>query len=119
MRRKYGTGIEDLKKILREQADCCAICLRPWLACVSAKRSRYEKLFLHHLCVDHDHRSGTVRGLLCNACNTAIGLFEEDLQRFENAVAYLRRHHAAASTPSASPGPLAGQADLKTSVLAR
>lgn len=92
IRTKYGTGIEDLKTILREQGDCCAICRRPWQACVSAKRSRYEKIFLHHLCVDHDHQSGTVRGLLCNACNTAIGLFEEDLKRFDNAAAYLRRH---------------------------
>jgi hypothetical protein len=46
-------------------------------------------MFLQHLCVDHDHRSGHVRGLLCNARNTAIGLFEEDTRRFEAALAYL------------------------------
>ena len=53
---------------------------------------RYEVTFLHHLCVDHDHKSGKVRGLLCNAWNTAIGLFEEDLGRFDAAAAYLRHY---------------------------
>jgi Recombination endonuclease VII len=42
------------------------------------------------LCIDHDHQRKTIRGLLCNACNTAIGLFEEDLDRFEAAAIYLR-----------------------------
>jgi hypothetical protein len=32
---------------------------------------------------------GKVRGLLCNACNTAIGLFEEDTVRLSGAIAYL------------------------------
>jgi hypothetical protein len=94
VRRRYGTPIDQLERILHEQGSCCAICLRPWSACASAKRTRYEKSFLQHLCVDHDHRRGNVRGLLCNACNTAIGLFEEDLTRFDNAAAYLRRHRA-------------------------
>jgi hypothetical protein len=49
-------------------------------------------MFLHYLCIDHDHRNGRIRGLLCNACNTAIGLFEEDVTRFAEAVRYLRRH---------------------------
>lgn len=94
---RYGTTLEDLEKLLHEQGGCCAICRRPWQACVAAKRVRYEETFLQRLYVDHDHRSGKVRGLLCNACNTAIGLFEEDLNRFELAMAYLKRSSAAVS----------------------
>ena len=45
--------------------------------CGRCKRVRHEVTFLQYLYVDHDHRTGRVRGLLCNACNTAIGLFEE------------------------------------------
>jgi hypothetical protein len=95
--RRYGIAFEDLEQMLREQGGCCAICGRPWQACVAAKRVDHEVTFLQHLCVDHDHRSGKVRGLLCNACNTAIGLFEEDLNRFEFAKAYLKRSNAAVS----------------------
>jgi hypothetical protein len=77
---------------LDEQGGCCAICRQPWRACAPAKRARYESTFFQHLCIDHDHRNGNVRGLLCNACNAAIGFFEEDEQRFAEAVSYLRRH---------------------------
>ena len=90
--RRYGTALEDLEQILREQDGCCAICRLPWQTCVPAKQARYETTFLQHLCIDHDHRDGKVRGLLCNACNTAIGLFGEDERRLGNAIAYLRHH---------------------------
>lgn len=39
--------------------------------------------------VDHDHASGTVRGLLCAPCNAGIGGFREDFQLLESAVVYL------------------------------
>jgi len=96
--RKYGADIPDLEQILHQQGGCCAICRRPWPLCVPQKRTRYETIFLHYLCVDHDHRTGKIRGLLCNACNTAIGLFEEDVTRFAEAVRYLRRHGAGFGT---------------------
>jgi hypothetical protein len=90
--RKYGMSADDLEELLRRQDQRCAICGRPWTECVSAKRSRHEARFLQYLCVDHDHVTGTVRGLLCNGCNTAIGMFEEDPLRFRAAAAYLARH---------------------------
>jgi hypothetical protein len=80
-----------LRGILSRQAGCCAICLRPWESCGAAKRVRHETQFLQYLYVDHDHRSGQIRGLLCNACNTAIGLFDEDLARLAAAAFYLER----------------------------
>ena len=39
--------------------------------------------------IDHDHKTGNVRGLLCNACNKAIGLFNEDPNLLEKARNYL------------------------------
>jgi len=88
--RRYGVTLEEVERILSEQGGSCAICRKFWKCCKPAKRARDENLFLHHLCIDHDHERKTVRGLLCNACNTAIGLFEEELDRFEAAMAYLR-----------------------------
>jgi len=45
--------------------------------------------------IDHDHRTGVVRGLLCSACNTAIGLLREDPALFAKALAYLAKTAAA------------------------
>lgn len=88
--------LEALEVILEAQDGCCAICRKHWTSCKPAKRARDQNVFLHHLCVDHDHARNSVRGLLCNSCNTAIGLFEEELERFSAAVAYLRLHEASA-----------------------
>ena len=43
------------------------------------------------LCIDHDHVTGKVRGLLCNPCNTALGLFKDNLTHLQRAIDYLSR----------------------------
>lgn len=44
--------------------------------------------------VDHCHATNTVRDLLCWRCNTALGLFGEDIPTMESAIAYLKRWQA-------------------------
>lgn len=56
--RKYGISVEQYEAILRDQGGVCAICERP------PKTRR-----LH---VDHDHKTGEIRGLLCYRCNRAL-----------------------------------------------
>jgi hypothetical protein len=43
------------------------------------------------LCIDHDHNSGLVRGLLCGGCNRALGLLKDDKDIIKNAINWLRR----------------------------
>lgn len=83
--------MDHLLEMLEAQNGRCAICHKIWAECKAAKRVRYEAMFLHYLYVDHDHQSGRVRGLLCNGCNTAIGMFEEDPSRFDAAASYLKK----------------------------
>jgi hypothetical protein len=97
--RRYGLTFDQVERLLSEQGGRCAICHKFWAHCKPAKRARDENVFLHYLCIDHDHKRNTVRGLLCNACNTAIGLFEEEPDRFEAAVEYLRGNRAFACIP--------------------
>jgi len=93
--RRYGTTMLELEALFERQDRACAICTTHWTACVPAKRPTHEAHFLQRLCVDHCHRSGQVRGLLCNACNTALGLLQEEPARFLSAVSYLDREPAA------------------------
>lgn len=42
--------------------------------------------------LDHCHNSDIIRGPLCHKCNTGIGLFEDDINRLESAINYLKEH---------------------------
>lgn len=79
LRREYGITQEDYYDILEEQDGVCFICKGPpaW------GKSKF--------CVDHDHDTGEVRGLLCNPCNSAIGYFGDDITRLKNAIEYLEK----------------------------
>lgn len=41
------------------------------------------------LCIDHCHKTGEIRGLLCHRCNRGLGLFADDAETMKNAVSYL------------------------------
>jgi hypothetical protein len=70
--------VEARLKLFEEQNGCCAICKEP--------ESRDRELAL-----DHCHDTGEIRGLLCSACNTGIGLFKDSPERLVAASEYLTR----------------------------
>ena len=50
--------------------------------------------------IDHDHSNGVIRGLLCTACNKALGLFKDDPTRIQSAILYLQRHQRHQTPPA-------------------
>lgn len=42
-----------------------------------------------NLCIDHDHETEAVRGVLCRECNVALGMFRDDPKRLARALNYL------------------------------
>lgn len=76
--KRYGITLEQYDALFQQQKGCCAICHR-----VAAKRGLF---------VDHDHATQQVRALLCQTCNSGLGLFHEDTRVLEAALAYLRKH---------------------------
>ena len=84
LRHFFQMELEDYDALHAKQAGLCAICGKPERV---VKRGRIERL-----AVDHDHKSGKVRELLCGHCNKAIGLFYEDTDIMARAIHYLKRH---------------------------
>jgi|DEB0MinimDraft_10_1074344.scaffolds.fasta_scaffold184493_1 hypothetical protein len=42
--------------------------------------------------VDHNHKTGHPRGLLCHTCNVGVGMFKENPSTLDNAISYLAKH---------------------------
>lgn len=84
LKRNYGLTADEFAKLHEAQQGRCAIC--------GLEESRIIRGKNIALSVDHCHRSGKVRQLLCTACNTGIGSFKEDLSLMRRAIAYLERH---------------------------
>jgi Recombination endonuclease VII len=76
--KKFGLTKSKFEVMLTEQGGRCALCDEPltsgWV-------------------IDHDHLTMGVRGLLHTNCNALLGFGNEDPQRFESAISYLKKHN--------------------------
>lgn len=75
-KRMYGVTDDDLTGMLTEQIGLCPIC-----------SANIQDSF--H--VDHDHKTGRVRALLCRACNVGLGHFRDDPSALRMAANYLEK----------------------------
>ena len=78
---KYGITHTDYEYILRKQNNTCAIC-----------NLEQNSSITKHMFVDHNHKTGKIRGLLCSKCNFGLGNFKDDIELLENAIKYLKNH---------------------------
>lgn len=67
--RRYGISLQEYQEILKKQGGACAAC---------GAKPRSKRAARKNLCVDHDHISSKVRGLLCSMCNQALGILNDD-----------------------------------------
>jgi Recombination endonuclease VII len=79
--KKFGLSTEQYDAMLATQNGCCALC----------PRSDFPE---KRLAVDHDHKTGKIRALLCDRCNRGIGLLDEDITRLQAAIDYIKHHRS-------------------------
>lgn len=83
---KYNLDIEEYDKRLEAQGGICPICKRSPEEHPKATRYKYFP-------VDHCHKTGAIRGIICHDCNLALGLLQEDTERMKRLIAYLEESY--------------------------
>ncbi len=78
MFRAYGITLEDYNRMFAEQNGCCAIC------------GKHQTELDRTLAVDHCHKSGKVRKLLCIKCNAVLGLVNDNIDLLEELILYVK-----------------------------
>ena len=80
----YGITLDQYEQMAKDQGNLCSLCQKPQAQIKNKKNS-----MLH---VDHCHKTGKVRSLLCNRCNVGIAFFQECPELFQKAIHYLEIH---------------------------
>lgn len=75
----HGMTVGQYEEMLSKQGGVCAICY-------SKDTARKDQ---KHFSVDHCHKTGRIRGLLCNLCNTGLGHFRDSTDILSRAISYL------------------------------
>lgn len=73
----HSFTLEDYKSMLDSQNSKCKICNNPLIK-------------PKDIALDHCHKTGKVRGILCRYCNTGIGMLQDDTRILQNAIKYLK-----------------------------
>lgn len=77
LKNKYGITPEEYNKLFEEQEGKCKTC------------GIHQTELKYRLCVDHNHKTGEVRGLLCSHCNLCIGHSKENIETLSKIILYL------------------------------
>lgn len=88
LKKEYSITPEEVQALILRQGNKCAIC-------------RGDKpTHRRNWCVDHDHETGKVRGLVCSKCNLGLGHFQDSITILYRAIEYLRLHLKNTTTAS-------------------
>lgn len=84
-KRKYGVTQDQVNEAIRAAGHKCEIC---------GSDIRFGQKGRRKAVVDHCHKSGKFRAVICMSCNSAIGLLDDQPETARNAALYLERHRA-------------------------
>lgn len=79
----YSITLAEYEILFAEQQGRCAICSK-----IETANNQYG---IKRLSVDHNHKSGKIRGLLCDNCNRGLGCFEENKSILLKVIQYLEK----------------------------
>jgi len=85
LRSRYGITEKEYNNLLVQQQCVCVICAKKEI-------SKHQNGNIKELAVDHNHVTNEIRGLLCQKCNTILGLCNEDINILESAITYIKEH---------------------------
>jgi len=80
LRRYHNITVEQYDEQLNKQDGKCAICHRP------------QEDFKKRFCVDHDHVTNKIRGILCDNCNLILGHANDDTNILSGAIQYIEKY---------------------------
>lgn len=81
LRNKYGITEEDYDNMFKQQEGKCGICE------TTDQTGKWQRFG-----VDHCHKTGKIRALLCNECNRGMGLLKDNAELLRKAADYLDKH---------------------------
>lgn len=87
MKKHFGISIEQYEALYEQAKGCCQICG----VAIPSHLDNDAKKLAAKVAIDHDHKTGRVRGLLCGSCNCSIGYMLDDPARLRAAAEYLER----------------------------
>lgn len=83
LQNKYGLRESEYQAMMDDQRGCCKICGESLINPDGPKQQ---------MCVDHDHNTGKVRGLLCTNCNSLLGQAKDSIDNLKRAIKYLKEN---------------------------
>lgn len=75
--KRHGLSVKEQRRMRIKAGGCCAIC------------NKHESKCKRQHAIDHCHKTGAIRGILCAKCNIGLGYFGDSLEGINRAVRYL------------------------------
>lgn len=90
--RNYNISLTEYAQMFASQNGVCAICNQPETGKIPSRKSDQSASRVRDLSVDHCHKTGKIRQLLCNSCNHMLGEAKDNEEILLAAADYLRKH---------------------------